>query len=740
LTKVNGEVTGAVFTGDGEVLLMPSDAVEKRNLAHFTQAPILEERFDSVYLRFTDRTAGELLAVARKPDPEDLEQPAGFVEQWGPVIHSLSRDDTARILQDLLGDRGLPYFRAQFRGVSLGVFEALDDERLPEAVMVGAVGRSQGRLYGDLWCVMPSRASQARLAELRAGAARVLSYKIDTRINDDHSLEGRAELELESHSSLDRVLPFELSRWLKISEVKDERGEKLVAFQNPSLEESEAAARGNDWVEVVLPSPHRDGERFRLSFNYQGNVIADVGNGVLYVGAHGSWYPNRGSGGRATYDLTFHYPEPLTLVATGSRMEETSSQGWKQSRWLSDGPFPVAGFNLGAYESRQRRVGQSTIEVYATREAETSLQQRYRASAPAKTAERHGLSFGSVPPPTRPLAPSALLEDVAEKASRALQYFETLFGPFPYPRLAISQIPGNFAQGWPELVYLPTLSYLAGPQQWELAPTEGRNQLTNQGMVAHEIAHQWWGNQIGWKTYHDQWLSEGFASYAAALYLAQEEDGERNFAKILREYKHDLLGKTKSGSTVESGGPIWLGARLSNSLNPEGYVNIVYKKASWILHMLRLLMTDPATGSDARFFRMLGDFVSSYGGKDPSTEDFIRHAEKYMARSSDLAHNGKLDWFFSEWVYGTGIPNYKLEVTTRRRAPNKFVVEGTIHQSGVSEDFEMPVPVVATYAKDRKARLGQVVVTDTGGKFRFTTSSKPSRVAIDEDQILAVVR
>jgi aminopeptidase N len=329
---------------------------------------------------------------------------------------------------------------------------------------------------------------------------------------------------------------------------------------------------------------------------------------------------------------------------------------------------------------------------------------------------------------------------VAENAAHAVQYFQTLFGPFPYPRLALSQIPGNFGQGWPELIYLPTLSFLSTTERSELGGGGKVGELSEQSFVAHEVAHQWWGNQLGWKTYHDQWLSEGLASYAAALYLARGKDGERKLHDLLRSYKQDLMSKTKEGNTVESGGAIWLGQRLSNSLNPQGYHNIVYHKACWVLHMLRTLMADPKTGSDERFFRMLRDFVTAQSNGDPSTEDFVRHAEKYMPQGIDLEHNKQLDWFFNEWVYGTGIPNYKLKTVTRPLDSKKYIIEGTIEQSEVPAEFEMPVPVVAVYGRERKASLGRVIVGETGGHFRFTVAAKPSRVTVDEDAVLAVVR
>ena len=745
LTAVNGEVTGAIFAGDGEILLIPPDPVEKRSLAHFTQSPILEEKITSAYLRFTDQTARELLARARPPHPDDYEQPTGFAEEWNPVVRRLNPEYSPRILMDLLGDHDMPTFHAYVQGVGLGIFQVTVDERSPDAVRVGAVGRSRGKAYTDVWCSFPSRQSAARLQGLLVGPVQVRTYKIDTRINLDHSLEGRAELELESHSNADRVLSFELSRLLKVTEVKDEEGRTLVLLQNTSGEESDAAARGNDWILVVLPAPYPAGKKFRLNFAYQGSVITEVGNGVLYVGERGSWYPNRGLSPRGVYDLTFHYPEHLTLVATGDRVEETAAAGWKHSRWVSRAAIPVAGFNLGAYQSRSRRVGGTPVEVYATREAEASLARRHAATQPSSEVliqrSPHGdVAIGVIPKPVVPLDPTALLDGVAELAASAVQHFETLFGPFPYPRLAVSQVPGYYGQGWPGLVYLPTLSFLPESERSRMGLSGKKEEYLNELALTHEIAHQWWGNNVGWQTYRDQWLSEGFSSYASALHLAREKDGERKFRALLQSYKQDLLSKTEKGDTIESGGPMWLGHRLSNSLNPDGYGNIVYKKACWVIHMLRGLMRDSTTGSDERFFRMLRDFLNAYRGQYPSTQDFIRHAEKYMTRELDLEKNRRLDWFFADWVYGTGIPTYRLDATTRGMARKKFVVEGTIEQSGVLPEFEMLVPVIATYEKDRKATLGRVVVTANGGRFRFTTTRKPARVAIDEDSILAVVR
>jgi len=742
-TKAGGVITGAVFIGEGEVLMIPPTQAEKQSLARFIHSPILEEQFSTAILRFTDQTAKELIAAGQKPEPDDPERPSDFPQRWNSSPQVLALEDSPRIFEDLLGSSTVPFFHARLQGDALKWFDVLDNERDPEALSVIAAARNGDELFADTWCAFPTRTSQARFAHQEPGTVKALAYHIDTHIEPDNSMKGCAELLLESLSSSDRVVTFDFSPLLRISKVLNERGESLPLYSSPQQEEIGRGSRNKGWVQVVLAAPHPVGERFRLRFDYQGGVITDVGNNVLYVGERGGWYPNLGLGSPASFDLEFDYPENLTLVATGARIEEKTASGRKYGRWRSDGVFRVAGFNLGPYHSVERHVGKTTVEVYATREAEAALEQRHaQRSAPhfvfPHTSRDHDTPLSIAPETVPPLAPAALLQNVAESASQAIEYFESLFGPFPYSRLAISQIPGDFGQGWPELIYLPTLSFLRKSERYDLGLPEKTEDLLSHGVVAHEIAHQWWGNLLGWKTYHDQWLSEALATYAAALDLSRQKDGVRRFHQLLRGYKLDLLSKGKSGMVNETSGPIWLGQRLSNSLTPDGYDTIVYKKACWVLHMLRGLMRDPSTGSDERFFRLLHDFVATNQGKSVSTEDFIRSAEKYMTRASDLEHNRRLDWFFDEWVYGTGIPTYQLESSVKELSPKQFLIQGTITQSGVSSDFEMLVPVTAEMGKEKKASLGRVVVTENGGRFKFTTALRPRRVAIDEGNLLAI--
>jgi hypothetical protein len=204
-------------------------------------------------------------------------------------------------------------------------------------------------------------------------------------------------------------------------------------------------------------------------------------------------------------------------------------------------------------------------------------------------------------------------------------------------------------------------------------------------------------------SYHDQWLFEGLVRYLDAMKMAA-------VPKTLQDARDELR-------LVENAGPIWLGPRLGSSLLPAGY-RAVPDKGIWVIHMLRTLL-------DKKFEAMLSDFVNTYNGKAASTWDFKHIAEKYADR--------KLDWFFDEWVFATGVPAYSLESRVEASG-NAFVVQGTVRQSGVPDGFTMPVPV---YADDQL--LGRVQVGEGEGEFKFRVTKKPEKILLDPDhEVLSV--
>ena len=232
-------------------------------------------------------------------------------------------------------------------------------------------------------------------------------------------------------------------------------------------------------------------------------------------------------------------------------------------------------------------------------------------------------------------------------------------------------------------------------------------------------------------------MFEGFSSYLGYLSMQSKYPGGRQFQDLLRFGREKLLSKNSEGQTLESAGPVWLGPRLSSSKFPAGYSTLVYEKGAWIFHMLRYLLSDPTAGSDDKFRLMTKDFMATYRGSLASTQDFQRVAEKHMSKTIDFEGNRKLDWFFDQWVYETGIPVYRLEYSLSTLKNGSTLLKGKIKQDNVSEYFIMPVEVFGHFGPDKVSRVGRVVVSGNETSFSLNLKARPQKVTLDENnQIL----
>jgi aminopeptidase N len=187
--------------------------------------------------------------------------------------------------------------------------------------------------------------------------------------------------------------------------------------------------------------------------------------------------------------------------------------------------------------------------------------------------------------------------------------------------------------------------------------------------LAHEVAHQWWGHAVGWKNYHEQWISEGFAQYFAALY-AESDRSDDLLPDLLRQMRHTAIEASDKG-------PIYLGYRLGHIEGDDRIFRaLVYNKGAMVLHMLRRLIGDEA------FFAGVRDFYATWKFKKAGTNDFQRAMEKAALRN--------LDGFFAAWIFGSDIPRVKF---TQR-------VSGTAAVVGFeqrADPVEVPITVTVTY-------------------------------------------
>jgi len=429
---------------------------------------------------------------------------------------------------------------------------------------------------------------------------------------------------------------------------------------------------------LVFPEPLPVGADHRVRLHYAGDeTVVEVGFNYYVVGDRSTWYPNLGAfSDTATYDLTFHTIGPKNrVVSVGELVSEETHDKDRVTRWKSDHPIQVAGFNFGdfAVDVRQDEIAAMTIELFTPK---------------GPSIRRIGLS-----------------DNVMADAINSARLFTNVFGNLSFTRVAVTQQPQFFSgQAWPTLVYLPAASFV---NQSLLGAAEIYGIESFIATVgAHEMAHQWWGHEVGWGSYRDQWLSEGFATFSAN-YFIQRTQSWKEHDKIYKE-QQEFISEKHGNYKNYTVGPITMGWRLATNRSPAAYSALAYYKGSFVLHMLRMMMMDMRSENpDERFFRMMIDFIDTYRGRFPTTEDFKRIVEEHIIPEVDATGDGKMDWFFDQWVHGTEIPTFESDLAVSR-AGKEWRIQGTIRQTGVSEDFLTLVPIYIDFGKGKTVLLGRM--------------------------------
>ncbi len=762
---VMGQITGAFFAGDGEVLLVPPSDVERKSMSLFTGMAILEEHFATAYFRFNDDAAKEM-----RPDLRAGENPQEFMERWGAMAQNLAQSDALRLLVSF--SRMLPvngvmqgpehlnsfgklpdhFFHGRLQGTRLGVFDVVFDSLSAEQVEAGQTRMaSNGISYYDVWTSFSSVPSSAGIKDVNSSSGPgspspredwIASdrFVITTEVQPPKQIHSRARVQLEVKEGGTRAVLFELSRFLKVESLKL-NGKDVEFIQNPSVEGTQLSRRGNDIVTVILPSPAQTAEKLDLEFVYGGEVLAEAGNGLLYVGARGTWYPNRGMA-MADFDLEFDYPPGWTLVATGKPSavseagEAAKAKGEQVGRWVSERPIPFAGFNLGKYKEATVKAGNVVVETYATTGVEKDF-----PSVPIEIVEPPSsqLPMGDrqIVAPSRP-SPIETELNVGESATRAIEYYSERFGPYPYSKLSLTQMPGRDSQGWPGLVFLSSYAFLTEREREDLHFEPFRIVL-QEIIPAHETAHQWWGDLVSWSTYRDQWISEGLANYCA-LMIRQEKDPS-GFHELMEKYRDDLGTKNNDGTPLIDAGPVTLGTRLLSSRMPDGYEAINYGRGTWLFHMLRTMLRDAEVqeaghkiqpGSvDEPFVRGLRKIRQRYEGKSISTAEMLEVFAEDLPAS--LRYQGKksLDWFLDGWINGTALPRLELKSVKFLQKGQSVIVSGTILQKDAPEDLITSVPVYAAGPGKQMKLLGRVFADGEESTFHVMAPAGTHKIVLD---------
>ncbi len=694
---VNGVRTGAVFIAseeleDAEILMIPPNRMERKSLASFTGSPNLDEHFRSAAFLFTDGTAERWIEELRKsptarPSPE---RGVLVAETWNGVIRNLSDSLEPRFLEDLSngGGPGKGFFFAAFSGLLLGNFDIYFDPRGREELFAGQLEHVDGRSRYNFWSHFEPKRSELR--PMPIPPVKIESFEVQAEIGDDLRFRATVRMRLRSNQDGLNVLPMDLSPRLRVKSARW-NGEAVEIYQRDALR-ANLLRNGDSEGLLLRPTiPLKAGEAGVLEVVEEGDLFFRSGNGVLYLATRASWFPQM-MFQAAPFQASFEHPKNLMLVCPGVRTE-TAKGDRKVTNCRVDRPVRLFGFNLGSFESSKISRGGFEVEVYANKTIESALVNRPApvmvppSPVPPRRRMEVPVPMASVAVPADPLS---RMPSMAEELAGALEFFSSIFGPPPLSRVVAAPIPGAFGQGFPGFLYLSTLAYLEDRNlpAAERAEWQGRN--FREIMQAHELAHQWWGNQVTFDNYRDEWLSEAMSNYSALLYL-EKRKGAKAIEPVLEEYRRRLILENKEGKAADSLGPLVFGMRLRYA-DPAAWHSITYGKGTWVLHMLRSRLGDVA------FLQVLGELSREFSDKPMSTEDLRRAAAAKMPKG---AADRDLSNFFETWVYGTGIPHLEMTSSVTGLAP-RAVVEVRIKRTKVTDDFALDVPVEILLPRGQK--------------------------------------
>jgi hypothetical protein len=367
-------------------------------------------------------------------------------------------------------------------------------------------------------------------------------------------------------------------------------------------------------------------------------------------------------------------------------------------------PVVNTSFNLGSFaEFKPEDAGHIPIAVHMSEGGHAEIIRRL---------ERSGISTGR-----------NMEKEVAGDIANSVRLFSRLFGPYPYKQLVGTEIPWGHGEAFPGFLHLSMSTFL-------LTDKEG----DGIAFRAHEVAHQWWGTTLKFKTYHDQWLSEGFAEYSGLWYVRAAMKDSETFFKLLEDWRDKIFSNRKYvlGSGTEAG-PIWQGRRTQTSETAGDYGLIIYKKGAYVLHMLRNMFLDLNTMRDTGFADTMREFFTRYKDRPASTEDFKRIVEKRLGEN--------LDWFFDQWVYGTALPTYRFGYREERTEDGKWRLRCRVRQSDVPESFKMYVPVTVRDVDGAVLRK-RIFVDRPEVEFEIgPLESKPAEVTFNDFlSVLALVK
>jgi hypothetical protein len=708
-------VTALVLLGEGTMTFTPTPAEERGQVRLYAGADTLETPFNAAYLRmnpfdFDQQVKRQTLTPVARDGRTFRRAQLLFDEMVGKSF-SLDLQDLSRETWSLLPQIG--DFLAEVRTRRFGTLTFARSTNEAEDITLFSRERKRNISVYASEMKLSSRGrffNEDDLVEYD-----VLDYEITAAFAPSREwIDGRTRLRLRIKAYALGALTLKLAENFNVSSVSSDQLGPLLFLR----------VRSQNSFVVNLPTPVARDMELTLTVAYSGRITPQAleqetvsleagqrsSEDVPYVPAEprflysnrNQWYPQGQVTDYATATLRLSVPADYGIVASGLLMNTEPVRGSggdiQQIRYEFRAPQPVR--YLGVVISRFTRVDASTV------------------------------ALDIVPPPLTPTAPKAAFpavgtrntvalsieankrqeqrgRDLMSTAAEIFRFYAATVGDVPYDGMTVAmvedELPGGHSPGYFAVINNPLP---VKPFVWRNDPASFNN--FPEFFVAHELAHQWWGQAVGWKNYHEQWLSEGFAQYFAAMY-ARERRGEPAFRDVIRQLRRWALDQSDQGA-------VYLGYRLGHIKGDSRVFRaLVYNKGAGVLHMLRRLLGDEA------FFRGVRRFYSENRFKKAGTED--------LQRAMERESNRDLNRFFERWIYESGIPRVRYSTSQEGQDLIVRFEQVTAAPDGVLYD----IPVTVTIQTVDGTVEEVVAITQAVVEKRITLASPMRNVEINAD-------
>jgi hypothetical protein len=684
--------TALLVLGEGEILFTPSLPRERHQLELVYKTRFLKDRLNYVYLRCSDSLFEKNIRIERKEGRDlpisltDKKRADSLFNKHYPRSFTIENSLNGELLSFIpQGEEAV----IEFEGQKIGKFSYIFSPFSEEEVTLYQWGKGR---FINLYS--PQADEEERRFFISWGQKfDVKNFKIDIDFEPtDFYISGRAKIDVESRVGYLDEVKFKMNPNLEILRIADENKNELF-FTKDKLRKS---------LYIYFLDSIPQGQTTSIEIFYRGKIeppqiTEDVVSGTQYeqssrpvwpryetylYSLSAYWYPAPPDGDFFTALIKIIIPPEYSVISTGklvqqARLEQIESVedleevGRTVHIFESQRPVKNLSFIVGKFEKKEEVVEPLPLSYYRTPEIQ---QPRW---------------------------------ELFEESKKILAFYGSKFGPFPFENLSIVHRVWEESGGHSPASFI-VLNQLPRVQGGRLVGAETPVNLTrwNEYFLAHELAHQWWGQGVTWDSFHDQWISEGLAQFSTILYL-REKYGESAFSNILEKISGWVNKKAKWG-------PIIFGSRISH-FDFIAFQAIIYNKTSLVLNMLRDML-----GEDV-FFQGIQEFFRRYKYGAARTHDFVNTLSEISKKD--------LKPFFQDWFESYTLPEVDVSHSVEKGEKGYRL---TFDMAQLGDIFLFPLWLEWVEGDNKIKKM--IIMDQKKKKFEFEIEQKPKKVRVNPDK------